>query len=258
MREVTGKQCPSIVMLVRKTFTGNKVPLDHSRAQSDSRTFSIAMTRLQARDKSNYLGPVFVNPGGPGASGTDFLFKYAGFLTEQVGPGYDIVSWDPRGVGSTLPALSCFDNEGARVSALSTEEHLYLFQDNRTLDDLAIRQNMTATGCQTYSRAILPYVGTMANVRDLNLMNHLYGFADDLTYLWVPPLLMSIRRAREVTILTRRSAYSYGSILGSAYAATYPKNIRRLAVDGTQRVVYMEHAPLLTDDRCLRRKPLVL
>ncbi|KAL8721917.1 MAG: hypothetical protein Q9225_001513 [Loekoesia sp. 1 TL-2023] len=186
------------------------VPFDHLRAQSDTRTFSIALTRLQAQDKTNYLGPIFVNPGGPGDSGTDFLFKYAEALAQQVGRGYDIVSWDPRGVGSTLPALSCFANAGLRTSALATEEHLYLFATNHTLDDLQVRQQSTAKGCQTYSSEILPFIGTMANVRDLNLINHLYGFSDDLTYL----------------------AYSYGAVLGSAYAATFPKNIKRIAVDG--------------------------
>ncbi|KAL8825225.1 MAG: hypothetical protein Q9170_007875 [Blastenia crenularia] len=183
---------------------------DHIHAQSDLRTFSIAMTRVQAEGSSNYLGPLFVNPGGPGDSGTDFLFKNADNLAQLVGSGYDIVSWDPRGVGSTLPALSCFENEGARTSALSTEEHLYLFQQNSTLEDLGIHYKTLSAGCQKYSSEILPFIGTMANVRDLNLMNHLYGFSDDLTYL----------------------AYSYGSILGSAYAATFPKNINRIAVDG--------------------------
>lgn len=124
-----------------------------------------------------------MNPGGPGDSGTDFLFKNADSLIEQVGPDYDVVSWDPRGVGSTLSALSCFPDEKSRAQGLQAEEYLWLFQDNDTLARLATRQQITAAGCQEYSRELLPYIGTMANVRDLNLMNHLYGFSDDLTYL---------------------------------------------------------------------------
>ncbi|KAI4171631.1 MAG: hypothetical protein LQ343_004109 [Gyalolechia ehrenbergii] len=168
------------------------------------------MARIRAQDQTNYLGPLFVNPGGPGSSGIDFLFQRAASLVEQVGKGYDIVSWDPRGVGSTLPALSCFADPASRASALEQEEHLFLFNNDSTLEDLAARQQATAAGCQKYANEVLPYIGTMANVRDLNLMNRLYGFSEDLTYL----------------------AYSYGAILGSAYAATFPKNIKRLAVDG--------------------------
>ncbi|KAL8935289.1 MAG: hypothetical protein Q9211_004777 [Gyalolechia sp. 1 TL-2023] len=168
------------------------------------------MARMRAQDQTNYLGPLFVNPGGPGSSGTDFLFQQIATLVEQVGRGYDIVSWDPRGVGSTLPALCCFADPKSRVSALSQEEHLWLFQNDSTLDDLATRQQANAAGCQKYSSEVLPYIGTMANVRDLNMMNRLYGFSGDLTYL----------------------GYSYGTILGSAYATTYPKNIKRFAVDG--------------------------
>lgn len=185
------------------------VPRDHNN-QSDTGNFTIAITRVKAQDQTNYLGPLFINPGGPGDPGTDFLFRNAAPLIELLGKSYDLVSWDPRGVGSTLPALSCFPDPDSRVTALSQEEHLFLFQNDSTFDDLGLRQQSTATGCQTYSSEVLPYMGTMANVRDLNLMNHLYGFSEDLTYL----------------------AYSYGTILGSAYAATYPKNIKRMAVDG--------------------------
>ncbi|KAL9025693.1 MAG: hypothetical protein Q9196_005530 [Gyalolechia fulgens] len=141
------------------------------------------MARMRAQDQTNYLGPLFVNPGGPGSSGTDFLFQQIATLVEQVGRGYDIVSWDPRGVGSTLPALCCFADPKSRVSALSQEEHLWLFQNDSTLDDLATRQQANAAGCQKYSSEVLPYIGTMANVRDLNMMNRLYGFSGDLTYL---------------------------------------------------------------------------
>ncbi|KAL8934988.1 MAG: hypothetical protein Q9216_005637 [Gyalolechia sp. 2 TL-2023] len=168
------------------------------------------MTRIRAQDQANYLGPLFVNPGGPGGSGTDFLFQSAANLVEQVGKGYDIVSWDPRGVGSTLPALSCFPDPESRAVALEQEEHFFLFNNDSTLEDLGAHQQATALGCQKYSGEVLPYIGTMANVRDLNLMNRLYGFSEDLTYL----------------------AYSYGAVLGSAYAATFPRNIKRMAVDG--------------------------
>lgn len=159
------------------------MPLDHQNTATDKRTIEIALARVQAQDKNNYHGPLFVNPGGPGDSGTDFLFKSAASLTQQAGQGYDIVSWDPRGVGSTVSPLSCFPDEESRAQALEQEEHLWLFQDNTTLAQLATRQQATAEGCLQYSRNILPYIGTVASARDLYLMNQLYGFSDKLSYL---------------------------------------------------------------------------
>ncbi|KAI4131359.1 MAG: hypothetical protein LQ338_001244 [Usnochroma carphineum] len=190
------------------------VPIDHLNTATDKRTISIAVNRVRASNSKNYQGPLFMNPGGPGDSGTDFLFKNAASLISQVGDNYDIVSWDPRGVGSSLPALSCFADPASRAEALQEGEHIYLYNSNDTLAQLATLQQTIATGCQQESGVFLPYVGTMANVRDLNLMNRLYGFSNDLTYL----------------------GYSYGSILGSAYAATYPNNVRRIAVDGVLHV----------------------
>lgn len=138
---------------------------------------------MQAKDRTNYLGPLFVNPGGPGDAGTDFLIRGIDSLIEQAGPGYDIVTWDPRASGSTLPPLACFPDQESRDEALEGEEHLWLYNDNDTLAKVATRQQTTAAGCRQYSRYILPHMGTMATVRDLNLMNRLYGFSEDLTYL---------------------------------------------------------------------------
>ncbi|KAL8626157.1 hypothetical protein Q9189_008160 [Teloschistes chrysophthalmus] len=186
------------------------VPLDYINRATDRRTIEIAINRVQAQDKTNYLGPLFINPGGPGDPGTGFLFKNAGPLFDQVGKGYDLVSWDPRAVGSTIYPLTCFADAASRAAGLEAEEHLWLFQETDTLDKLAAHQQVTAAGCQQYSKDLLPYIGTLSTVRDLNLMNYLYGFSDSLSYL----------------------GFSYGSVLGAAYAATYPTKIKRIAVDG--------------------------
>ncbi|KAL8917335.1 MAG: hypothetical protein Q9208_008005 [Pyrenodesmia sp. 3 TL-2023] len=174
---------------VEQQLTLLKVPLDHLNSATDRRTIEIAVARVQARDKNNYQGPLFVNPGGPGDLGTDFLFKSADFLTQLVGPSYDIVSWDPRGVGSTVSPLACFPDEETRAQALEQEQHLWLFRDNTTLAQLATRMQATAQGCLQYSPDILPYIGTIASARDLYLMNRLYGFSDTLSYLYAQLIL---------------------------------------------------------------------
>jgi pimeloyl-ACP methyl ester carboxylesterase len=70
---------------------------------------------VPATDKDNYLGPILVNPGGPGGSGTQFVALYGMALSAIVGPRFDIVGFDPRGTGVTTPSVQCFDTESQKA-----------------------------------------------------------------------------------------------------------------------------------------------
>jgi pimeloyl-ACP methyl ester carboxylesterase len=75
----------------------------------------IALRMVPATDKENYLGPILVNPGGPGGPGTQFVASYGKNLSAIVGPRFDIVGFDPRGVGATTPAAQCFETESEKA-----------------------------------------------------------------------------------------------------------------------------------------------
>ena len=84
-----------------------QVPLDYD--QSSGRTISIALTRLPAADQAHRIGSLFLNPGGPGGSGVDFVLG-AGpvlFTTDEVRARFDLVGFDPRGIARST-ALRCF------------------------------------------------------------------------------------------------------------------------------------------------------
>jgi pimeloyl-ACP methyl ester carboxylesterase len=66
---------------------------------------------LPAKDKANYQGTIFINPGGPGGSGTNFIQGYGSILSAVVGPRFDILGFDPRGIGATTPLAQCFDSD---------------------------------------------------------------------------------------------------------------------------------------------------
>lgn len=89
------------------------VPMDQFDAEnSGDKTFFIPLIRL--RGGENATQNLLVNPGGPGGSGTEFIFRRGKQLSEIVGDGFHILSFDPRGINASTPMASCFPTKEAR------------------------------------------------------------------------------------------------------------------------------------------------
>ncbi|MFJ3927800.1 alpha/beta hydrolase [Streptomyces sp. NPDC090022] len=169
------------------------VPLDH--ADPARGTLDIAVARLPATGGKR-LGSLVMNFGGPGASGIESLTTDH-TLFADLGEAYDLVAFDPRGVGHSRP-VSCGprpDNGdgGAEDDAVSR------------LADLRAQ----AQRCARHSGPVLPYIGTVHVARDLDLLRRALG-EDKLDYL----------------------GFSYGTRLGAVYAAQYPRHVGRMVLDG--------------------------
>ncbi|MYS22588.1 alpha/beta fold hydrolase [Streptomyces sp. SID4948] len=124
-----------------------KTPLDYRKP--DGRTIDVALIRRKATGpNARRIGSLVLNFGGPGVSGVrglpEFLNQYEPLLDR-----YDLVSFDPRGVGATIP-VRC----------------------GKTADDAPYGR---AHACADHSRALLPYIGTSHTARDLDLMRYLLG-----------------------------------------------------------------------------------
>ncbi|THV00208.1 hypothetical protein K435DRAFT_776675 [Dendrothele bispora CBS 962.96] len=92
------------------TATLAQVPLNYS--EPDGGTAAIAVIKLNATvEASQYGGPIFLNPGGPGASGISFALGVAPFLQPVFGNQFDIIGFDPRGVNNSTPKTSIFRTE---------------------------------------------------------------------------------------------------------------------------------------------------
>lgn len=92
------------------------VPLDYDRPRSG--TVDVALTRVPSTNPDRRIGTVFVNPGGPGGSGADMVRNgFGSYLGELLGGRYDVVGFDPRGVGGTAP-IRCFADNDAAVAFL--------------------------------------------------------------------------------------------------------------------------------------------
>jgi len=178
------------------------VPLDHADPQGER--IELALVRLPATRPSERQGSLVVNPGGPGGSGVDFVRGAAAsdYFGAEVRARFDIVGFDPRGVGRST-AVDCGD-EGLEAS----EDVVFpprTDADREALSD-AVRRAVAA--CQEDAGALLNHLATESAARDLDLLRSGLG-EERLTYHGV----------------------SYGTFLGATYAALHPDRVRAMVLD---------------------------
>ncbi|MFG2644424.1 alpha/beta hydrolase [Streptomyces sp. NPDC048370] len=175
-------------------------PLDY--AKPDGETIELALIRARARDQDKRIGSMIYNFGGPGGSGVTALPSFAPDY-EKLRTRYDLVSFDPRGVGRSEDVNCLSDEELDAYYALDfTPDDA---AEERTLSDA---QKRYAAGCEKESGAMLPRVGTENAARDMDLMRQVLG-DDKLHYFGI----------------------SYGTELGGVYAHMFPKNVGRALFD---------------------------
>jgi len=180
------------------------VPFDYARP--GWRRFSLPVVRLPATDPGRRIGALVINPGGPGGSGVQYaLSARSGEFTPEVLSRFDIVGFDPRGVGGSEPALRCMSGpqldkffatndapaNAAQFAAVVSESKLYAAQCTRNAADL------------------LPYMGTVNAAKDMDVLRAALS-EPTLTYL----------------------GKSYGTVLGDSYAQQFPRRVRALVLDG--------------------------
>jgi pimeloyl-ACP methyl ester carboxylesterase len=173
------------------------VPLDYADPDGTAITLVVAK---RAATSSKRLGSLIINPGGPGGSGV----WYVGYFNAAGLENYDIVGWDPRGVGNSTP-VNCFGKEDL--------DH-YFSMDNspENAAELQARINeQIAFGrsCLDRSGALLEHISTMDTVRDLDLLRQLLG-ETKINYF----------------------GSSYGTRIGALYAELFPRRVARMVLDG--------------------------
>jgi pimeloyl-ACP methyl ester carboxylesterase len=177
------------------------VPLDY--AHPTAGTIDIALNRKPATDQANRIGSLLINPGGPGASGVDWVSGSAAALS-ILNRRFDLVGFDPRGVGQSSP-VRCLDaTQEAAYDALDT-----VLDDPLEKQALIDSYKQFAAGCEQLSGTILPFVNTVSAVRDMDAIRAALGDTK-LTFL----------------------GYSYGTFLGETYAHLFPTRVRAIVLDG--------------------------
>ncbi|TMK53889.1 MAG: alpha/beta hydrolase [Actinobacteria bacterium] len=181
------------------------VPIDWSHP-SGGPTVRLSLIRLPASGaKSQRIGSLFVNPGGPGASAVDFARQIGGVLPSPILRRFDIVAFDPRGMGGSSP-LACENGPGL-------DAYLSLNPDPTTpaeIQTVVSADQQFAAGCaKQYGTSFLAHIDTRTAARDMDYIRAALG-EPTLTYI----------------------GYSYGTFLGAQYAELFPTHVRALVLDG--------------------------
>ncbi|MFI1209477.1 alpha/beta hydrolase [Streptomyces sp. NPDC020802] len=174
------------------------VPLDYAKPADG--TLDLAMARFRATGASR--GSVLLNFGGPGGPGVGELAA-GGKDFMGLTNGYDVVTFDPRGVGRSSP-VSCGEGTDEAMDAADPEAEVS--DDPRAALEVLRK---VAAECAEHSGPVLPHIGTVNASRDLDVMRQALG-DKKLNYL----------------------GFSYGTRLGAVYAAQFPGKTGRLVLDG--------------------------
>ncbi|KAL4748999.1 hypothetical protein BDW72DRAFT_179076 [Aspergillus terricola var. indicus] len=216
--------CPSDSALECTTLT---VPLEYADPHN-GQLATIPLARYAARvPASQRKGTLLTNPGGPGSSGIDFLSNGAAAgISNITGGYYDIVSWDPRGVGAAEPLLACWDTAGeeadASASVFAAAEIEYSLFTNKTY---------TAPGGE-YENAIREYDASLARTA-ADCAEH------DSSALYTSSAAYVVRDMVEIVDAldgTNASVnywgFSYGTIYGAEFIQTFSQRVGRFVFDG--------------------------
>lgn len=170
-------------------------------ADPDSEPLDLAIKRLPALGERQ--GSLLINPGGPGASGISFVTQARATFGQPVQEAFDIVGFDPRGVGDSSPIV-CLD-DADKDRALSED----FANDEQGRAAMQESLEEWADACDENTGDQLGHVDTQSAARDMDMMRSVLGDAK-LNYL----------------------GFSYGTQLGATYAGLFPQNAGRLVLDG--------------------------
>ncbi|MFJ2030905.1 alpha/beta hydrolase [Streptosporangium sp. NPDC087985] len=180
-----------------------KVPLDYG---NPDRTITLALNRIRGKAvrDADHLGVLLVNPGGPGASGRSLTGYVAAQLPGNLADRFDVVGFDPRGVGNSEPALRCVDPVKFYAPPLPD----YVPGDDREETALIDRAQQYARACGDRWNWLLPHMSSENSARDMDAIREALG-ESKISFM----------------------GYSYGSYLGALYATLFPSRVRRLVLD---------------------------
>ncbi|WP_062011845.1 alpha/beta hydrolase [Streptomyces hygroscopicus] len=174
-----------------------KVPLDYRAPQGKRITMAISRIKSTAPDKRH--GVLFFNPGGPGGPGLDMPLYMKDTLPEAARQTYDLIGFDPRGVGRSSPVTCDLEPE---------EENWLRPYKEATFDKDVAWARDVARKCRATSGDTLRHITTRNTARDMDLLRAVLG-EKKISYF----------------------GYSYGTYLGSVYTQLFPARADRVVLD---------------------------
>ena len=179
------------------------VPVDYAHPAGSR--FSLPVVRLRSAGPAHRIGSIVLNPGGPGGSGVGFARQARSVLSAAILARFDVVGFDPRGVGGSRPAIRCMTGPQLDTYLDTNDDAASPAQ----LSAVIAESKFFAQACARGAGPLLPYVGTAEAARDMDVLRAALG-------------------DRKLTYLGK----SYGTYLGTYYAQLFPHNVRALVLDG--------------------------
>jgi pimeloyl-ACP methyl ester carboxylesterase len=178
------------------------LPMDYDDLAGDQ--VHIAVAKVPATDQAHRIGSLFINFGGPGGPSVDFLQAGGASFLATLNQRFDIVAFDPRGVGQSTPSVDCHVNQ--ETTGLGSQP----FPTPLTIDvEAYVAKAQAYVNACLANGAILAHLSTANVARDLDVLRAAVG-DQRLSYL----------------------GFSYGTFLGATYAALFPDRYRALVLDG--------------------------
>lgn len=176
------------------------VPIDYANPADGAMQIS-AIRKLAT---GTALGSLVLNPGGPGGSGIEYTTYAEYVVSDTLRENFDIVGFDPRGVGESTP-VECLDDA-------QTEEYIALDgspDDQTEIDQAQQMAELFGQTCAANSPDTFKFLDTVSATRDIDILRALLG---DEKLNWL--------------------GKSYGTFLGATYADLFPDRVGRMLLDG--------------------------
>ena len=176
------------------------VPLDYKKPTGESITLSVVRHKAQGKR----AGALLVNPGGPGGSGIEYARAIEYIMSQKMITAFDVIGFDPRGVGSSTP-VECMDDK-------QTDRYINSDQspnNQAEIDEYIAVSKTLAVGCAEKSPNIYRFMDTISAARDVDILRNVLGEAK---LNWF--------------------GKSYGTFLGATYADLFPNKVGRMMLDG--------------------------
>jgi len=177
-----------------------EVPLDYE--DPDGETIDVALARVPAEDPDARIGSLLMNFGGPGAGGREYFPGVTFAFPTEIAERFDLVTWDPRGTGDTIP-VRCVDS----IDPLMAFDYSPDTPEELAAVEAGVVEFQEA--CEEENGDRLEHISSQDSVRDMDEIRAALG-DEQLTYL----------------------GYSYGTYYGALYAEFFPENVRALLLDG--------------------------
>ncbi|MEV5407869.1 alpha/beta hydrolase [Thermopolyspora sp. NPDC052614] len=174
--------------------------------------------------ESEYKGILLVNPGGPGGEGREFATTFEKTPAAKAAAAYDIIGFDPRGVGASKPRLKCSPTNAKVpndwVPANARDERSWLNYAKRIARD-----------CQKRFGWMLPHMRTEDTARDMDYIRAALG-QEQLSYL----------------------GYSWGTALGMIYATLFPERVNRMVLDSVVNPSQTNYEAMLDQNKAFEKR----